>query len=240
MDARGAMPDPGFAVLHEQGPCLVVGKPAGLLTQAPPGIDSLELRVRRYLQARDARPLTAHLGVVHRLDRPASGVLLLGLKRTATRALSRQMQERRVRKVYWALVAGEVVPGAGTWLDFLRKVPDEPRAELVGADHPDAQRAELSYRTLRADRDVTWLEIELATGRTHQIRLQAASRGHPVVGDAQYGSQVAFGPPHEDARQRAIALHARSLTFLDPVTLQETTVTAPVDDAWGRVGGESS
>lgn len=223
----------GFDILHENGPCLVVGKPPGLLTQAPPGIDSLEARVRAFLQARDGRAPNAHLGVVHRLDRPASGALLLGLAPTATRELSRQVERRQVRKLYWALVGGAPAPAAGAWSDHVRKVPDEPRAETVAADHPDARLATLSYRTLRSGAGFTWLEIELETGRTHQIRLQAASRGHPVLGDAQYGSATPFGEQHEDVRLRAIALHARRLGFRDPVTGGEVEVVAEPPGAWG-------
>jgi 23S rRNA pseudouridine1911/1915/1917 synthase len=223
---------PGFSILHEHGPCLVVGKPSGLLTQAPPGIDCLEARIRTYLHARDGRPLTAHLGVVHRLDRPASGALLLGLTRRTTRALSRQMEQRQVRKLYWALVEGVVELPAGRWTDHLWKVPGEPRAEPVPADHRDARPAALRYRTLRTGPDWSWLEIELETGRTHQVRVQAASRGHPVLGDELYGSRAVFGARHEDPRRQAIALHARSLGFQDPVAGIAVEVVAPVADAW--------
>jgi 23S rRNA pseudouridine1911/1915/1917 synthase len=150
--------------------------------------------------------------------------------------LAQQFERRLVRKVYWACVAGEVTPAAGTWRDFVRKVPNEARAEVVGADHPDAQVAVLHYRTLGTRPWGTWLEIELETGRTHQIRLQAASRGHPVLGDFQYGSTVPFGPQHEDERLRAIALHARSLGFRHPKTREEVSLTAPVSTEWSALG----
>lgn len=224
--------DAGFEILHERRSYLVAGKPPGLPTQAPPGIDCLEQRVRRCLLARDGRPLTAHLGVVHRLDRPASGALLIGLTRKATRELGRQVEQRLVRKRYWALVAGRVTPAAGTWSDTMRKVPDEARAELVPAGHPDARRAELRYRTLHAGVGHTWLEIELVTGRTHQIRLQAASRGHPILGDRLYGSTRPFGPGHEDPRLLAIALHARALSFGDPLTQAAVHVEAAPPPSW--------
>jgi len=230
------MSDPGFAILHETATFLVVAKPAGVLTQAPPGIDSLELRVRRFLHDRDGRPLAAHLGVVHRLDRPATGALLLGLRRQVTRALGAQCAARTVTKRYWAAVSGTVSPTAGTWTDYLRKVPDEPRAEVVAADHPDARPATLHYRVLAAPPWGTWLEIDLATGRTHQIRIQAATRGHAVLGDAAYGSHDAFGPPADDPRQRAIALHARTLAFANPADGAAISVAAPLPEAWQALG----
>ena len=118
----------------------------------------------------------------------------------------------------------------GRWEDFLYKVAGEPRAEVVGAGHPEGRHAALHYRVLKTFDWGSWLEIELETGRTHQIRVQAASRGHPVLGDKQYGSTVAFGPQFEDERLHAIALHARSLTFRDPETRQ-------IDDGRGAGGG---
>jgi len=230
------MDAPGFALLYENGPCLVVGKPAGVLTQAPPGVDSLEMRVRRFLHDRDGRPLDAHLGVVHRLDRPATGALLLGLRRKATRGLSAQFAARSVAKLYWVAVSGAVAPEAGTWKDHLRKVPGEPRAEIVASDHPDAQPAVLHYRVLVSTAWGAWLAVTLETGRTHQIRIQAASRGHPVLGDARYGSRAPFGERETDPRLQAIALHARELHFRDPASGAAISVIAPLPDAWLALG----
>jgi len=226
------MAEPGFDILYEQGPCLAVCKPPGLLTQAPPGIDSLEVRVKAFLKDRDARPGKVYLGVPHRLDRPASGAIVFAKHSRAARRLAEQFEGRSVRKIYWACVEGEVRPAAGTWQDYVRKVPDEPRAEAVAADHPDARRAVLHYRALAAGPWGTWLEIELETGRMHQVRLQASLRGHPVLGDSLYGSTVPFGPQHDDARLRAIALHARQLAFQHPMTREPVTVTAPVPAPW--------
>jgi 23S rRNA pseudouridine1911/1915/1917 synthase len=230
------MTKPGFEILYESDACLAVSKPPGLLTQAPPGIDSLEVRIKAYLACAGAGPGAVYLGVPHRIDRPASGTMVFGKTRRATRQLAQQFERRLVTKVYWACVAGEVIPAAGTWRDFVRKVPDQARAEVVGADHPDAQVAVLHYRTLGTRSWGSWLQIELETGRTHQVRLQAAARGHPVLGDHQYGSTVPFGPQHEDERLRAIALHARSLTFLPPKTDKEVSVTAPLSTDWSALG----
>src|SRR3990172_3278635 len=220
------MTELGFSVLYESHACLVVSKPPGLSTQAPPGIDSLEVRIKRFLRRGDNEPGDLYLGVPHRLDRPASGAMVFAKTRRATRKLAQQFQRRLVRKVYWACVAGQVAPAAGTWRDHLRKVPGEARTEVVEPDHPDAKLAVVDYRILQAAPWGCWLEIELKTGRTHQIRIQAASRGYPVLGDVQYGSTMAFGPQYEDERLRAIALHARSLTFRDPQTREPVSVTA--------------
>jgi RluA family pseudouridine synthase len=222
-------------ILYEEGPCLVVNKPPGLLTQSPPGIDSLERRVWQMLEARPGRPDRIYLGVPHRLDRPASGAILLATRRKAARRLAEQFEARQIDKIYWACVAGAVAPPEGIWEDFVRKVPDDARAEVVPQEHPDARHAVLNYRTLAAAEWGTWLELELETGRTHQVRVQAASHGHPILGDSQYGSTVPFGPQHDDPRLRAIALHARTIAFLHPKTRQRVSVTAPVADYWPQI-----
>src|SRR5437763_1057582 len=116
-------------ILFEQGPCLVMLKPAGLLTQAPPGIDSLELRLRTFLKQRDLKPGNIYLGMPHRLDRPVSGAIVFARHVRACRRLSEQFSGRLVRKRYWTFVEGTVSPSAGTWEDWLRKVPGEARAE---------------------------------------------------------------------------------------------------------------
>jgi 23S rRNA pseudouridine1911/1915/1917 synthase len=227
------MDDSGISILCEDGPCLVVLKPAGVLTQGPPGIDSMEVRVRAYLSRRDGRDAKdVYLGVPHRLDRPASGAMVFCTKYRATRKLAEQFEGRLVKKVYWALVAGRVTPESGTWEDYLRKIPGEARVEVVAAGHPEGRLAVLHYRTLAVGEWGTKLEIQLETGRTHQVRVQAASRGHPLLGDFQYGSTVPFGEQYDDRRLRAIALHARTLEFRHPATKNMVNVTAPTSDAW--------
>jgi RluA family pseudouridine synthase len=224
------MPD-GFSILYEEGPCMVVCKPPGVLTQAVPGVDSLEVRVKAFLCERDGLA-AAYLGVPHRLDRPASGALLLAKDLATTRKIGAQFEHRRVQKTYWACVSGHVTPDRGRWEDHVWKVDGEPRAEIVPLDHPGGRFAALDYRVLAHADWGSWLEIELHTGRTHQIRIQAASRGHPVLGDKQYGSTVPFGPQFDDQRLQAIALHARSITFRHPVSRETVPVVAPVAEYW--------
>ena len=227
---------PKIDILAEREAFLIVSKPPGVLTQGPPGIDSLELQLRALLGERGEAANEAYLGVPHRLDRPVSGVMVFAKSLKATQKLGKQFQLRRVEKVYWAAVAGEVIGDEGEWHDMMRKVPGEPRGEIVPADHAEAQAAALAYRVLGRFSWGTWLELRPSTGRTHQLRVQAASRQHPVLGDSQYGSTVAFGPPTEDFRQRAIALHARSLTIYDWIEKAEFTAVAPLPDYWAELG----
>jgi 23S rRNA pseudouridine1911/1915/1917 synthase len=222
----------GFDFLYEQGPCLVICKPGGVLTQGPPGIDSLETRVKDFLKQRDRKQGRIYLGVPHRLDRPVSGALIVCRHVRATRRVAEQFQRREVEKTYYGLVAGRVPQPTGTWIDFLRKIPDVAKAELVDSDHPDARQAVLHFRRLAELPDRTLLEIRLETGRMHQIRLQTAVRGHPIIGDELYGCPIPFGPASDDPRCRWIALHARSLRFRHPMTREIIAIDAPLPRPW--------
>jgi 23S rRNA pseudouridine1911/1915/1917 synthase len=219
-------------VLLDDPPCLVVNKPGGLLTQSPPGIDSLEDRVRAELQLLDAHDDNYYLGLPHRLDRPASGAVVMARTQRATRRLNDQFAGRLVDKRYWVLVEGELTECEGTWQDRLRKIPGRPHVEVVSRGHPEGRLAVLDFRTLGVGPLGSWLEIRLQTGRTHQIRVQCAQRGHPVLGDEQYGSTAPFGPATEDVRARWIALHARSLGFLHPTRREVVHVQAPLPEVW--------
>ncbi|MDR2438004.1 MAG: RluA family pseudouridine synthase [Planctomycetaceae bacterium] len=226
---------PDFEILYEEEACLAVNKPAGLLTQAPRGIDSLELRVKTYLMEKEKRN---YLGVPHRLDRPVSGVILFGKHSRATRRLSEQFEKRHINKTYWAVAEGMVKPRIGTWIDFVRKVPDKPLAEIVAPINPDAREAILHYTVFNhfelEGKTVTLLEIKLETGRMHQIRLQCSVHGHPILGDATYGSSIPFGDYFNEERCREIALHARSIMFLDPITRKHVNLTAPFPILWNK------
>lgn len=221
-------------IVYEDDFLLVLAKPAGISTQAPPGIDSLEVRAKYTLKQRDHSREEIYLGVPHRLDRPTSGIVLFTKMKRAARKVSKQFERRTVRKIYWAWLQGSLDRSQGEWVDQVRKIPDLPQGEVTAADHPESRRAALSFRKLAEVADATLLEIELQTGRFHQIRLQAAHRGHPIVGDKLYGSTSTFDSASEndDPRQAAIALHARSLSIAHPQTKEEMTFTAPLPSAW--------
>ena len=191
--------EPFLEILYDIGSCLAVNKPAGVLTQAPPGIDSMEVRVRRCWQAQADKSYHLYVGVPHRLDRPVSGVLVFTRNVRATQRLARQFEQRTLEKVYLALVEGRP-PAAGEWCDPLRKVPGRARVEVVTTDHRDAKEARLAYQVLAEIGDASLVAVQLMTGRTHQIRVQFAHRGFPILGDDQYGSCRPFGQPWNDAR----------------------------------------
>jgi 23S rRNA pseudouridine1911/1915/1917 synthase len=224
-------------VLFEDNHCLAVAKPAPLLTQGVPiGLPTLEAWAKDYIRAKYQKTGNVYLGVPHRLDRPVSGVVLFARNSKAAARLAEQFQQHLVTKIYWAIVDGCVEPAEGVWEDHLLKVADEARTEIVPADAHGAKRAELSYRVIRRLDADTLIELRPNTGRSHQLRVQAASRGWPIRGDELYGSRTAFGPAAELARDRVIALHARSLTFLHPIRYEPVTVTAPLPAYWGDLG----
>jgi 23S rRNA pseudouridine1911/1915/1917 synthase len=232
------MADP-LVILFDDNHCLAVAKPAPLLTQSrAPDIPSLEEQVKAYLKEHYHKPGNVYLGIPHRLDRPVSGVIVFARNTKAARRLAEQFQGRRVDKVYWAAVEGDVLPPEGLWEDWLRKVPEEARTERVAPDCPGAHRAVLRYRRLRTYATGTLLEFRPETGRMHQIRVQAALRGWPVRGDVLYGSRLPFGPPPAVPRDRVIALHARSLTFLHPIRYEPITLVAPLPGVWQALEAE--
>jgi 23S rRNA pseudouridine1911/1915/1917 synthase len=224
----------GFEILHEDTSCLVINKPTGVLTQAPPGIDCVEWRIKRYLQFSTNSVKEPYLGVPHRLDRPVSGAMVFAKTKPAARHLHEQFQQKKVGKRYWALLAGSVSPASGEWIDWMRKIDGESRSELVAEDHPEAKQAILRYQMMSCSEQWSWVEIELLTGRSHQIRLQSSSRGHSVLGDFQYGSVLPFGPAVEDSREQPLALHSRSLGFHHPESGKAMLFEAPLPVLWDQ------
>lgn len=227
---------PPFRILYEKGPCICVQKQAGLLTQAPPGIDNLETQLRDYIKQREAKTGNIYLAIIHRLDRPVSGAIVFCRNVRAAQRLAAQFRERTVHKTYWAIVEGRIDEPEGEWTDHVRKIPDVAKGEVVDPSAEGAKSARLSYRLLAATATHSLLEIELGTGRYHQIRLQCAARGYPVLGDELYGASQSFGPSVEDERHRHIALHARRLQFRHPMVDEQVDITAPLSLAWQESG----
>jgi 23S rRNA pseudouridine1911/1915/1917 synthase len=224
------MPDAGLSILFEDNHCLALVKPAGLSTQAPPGLDSLEARAKDYLRQRHGKKGRVYLGIPHRLDRPVSGVVLFARQTRSAQRLAEQFQQHQVAKAYWAAVEGQVEPAEGTWEDWLAKMAGQARSVPAAPGSPGAKKAVLSYRRFGAIPDGTLLELTPETGRMHQLRVQAALRGWPIRGDSLYGARIPFEPAH--GRERAIALHARRLVFLHPVRFEPITLIAPLPAWW--------
>ncbi len=212
-------------ILYEDNHCLAVVKPSGVVSTHFQGRElTLDRVVKRYLKDKYRKPGQVFLGIVQRLDKPVSGVMLFARTSKAAARLAEQFREGTVEKVYWAVVEGDVDKSAGSLEDWLRKNDDAGRVEVVEPFAPGARQALLHFQRRGGHRGLTWLEIRPQTGRTHQLRVQLAHHGHPIYGDAKYGSIHTF--------DRAIALHARALTFLHPVRYEPITLTAEVPRPW--------
>lgn len=210
-----------MTILHRDDSILVIDKPPGLLSQPDHtgDPDVVTLGKERLAGEGNRDPF---LGLVHRLDRPASGVMVLARTSTAAKELSRQFRERLVEKRYLVLVEG-TLQGIGTWTDYIAKPDRQPR--LVDPDHAEGKRAVLNWQALATGEGRTVLQVNLQTGRPHQIRLQTTSRGHPVVGDQRYGDTPALP-------DRAIALHHTLLRLDPPARSRRETFAAEPPAPW--------
>jgi 23S rRNA pseudouridine1911/1915/1917 synthase len=212
-------------ILYEDNHCLAINKPGGRLSTHYEGHEeTLDREVKSYLKARYHKPGNVFLGVVHRLDRPVSGVLLFARTSKAAARLAEQFREGTVEKVYWAVVEDVVGRVAGSLEDWLRKDRTTGRVEVVEPGEVGARQALLHFQRRTVHGGLTLLEVRPQTGRTHQLRVQLAHHEQPIYGDARYGAVHTFG--------RSIALHARSLTFLHPIRNEPVTLTAEVPRAW--------
>lgn len=219
------MPSLPLDVLFEDNHCLAINKSAGQVSaHFQGGEQTLDREVKAYLKEKYQKPGNVFLGVVHRLDKPVSGVLLFARTSKSAGRLSEQFRQGSVEKVYWAVVEGEVTRTAGTLEDWLLKDRDAGRVEVVDRHTPGARQAVLHYQKKHTHGGLTLLEIRPQTGRTHQLRVQLAHHHFPIFGDAKYGAVHTFG--------QGIALHARSLTFLHPVRYEPITLTAEVPRTW--------
>ncbi len=223
---------PPLSILYEDNHCLAVNKPAGVLTTGyTGGEETLDRQVKQYLKEKHQKPGNVFLGVVHRLDRPATGVLLFARNSKSAGRLAEQFREGQTTKLYWVLVAGQVEPRRGSFEDWLWKDHMTGYVQVLSRAAPEAKYAKLDYERLGQVEQGAWLAVQLHTGRTHQIRVQFSHRGNPVWGDQKYGSERPF--------PLGIALHARSLTFLHPIRYEPITLTAPLPESWeaGRKAG---
>lgn len=216
-------------ILYEDNHLLAISKPARLPTMGTPAEENSLLRVaKEWVKQRYGKPGNVYLGVVSRLDAPVTGVVLLARTSKAANRLTEQFRSREVEKVYWAIVEGIVEPAEARLVHWVVPHGRHRRMMLVGPTVAGAKEAILSYSRLKVvDRD-SLLEVRLETGRKHQIRIQLADRGHPIVGDHKYGAREKF--------PLGIALHARRIVFHHPVRDEQVTIEAPVPPVWAAWG----
>ncbi len=199
-------------ILYIDNHLLIVNKRPGLLVQADDTGDTTLLSLAKtYVKKHFDKPGDVFMGIVQRLDRPASGVIALARTSKAASRLSEQIRERRFDKRYVAIVEGVCI-GSGKCVDYLAKV--DQKVKIVKQTQPQAQYAELNWRSIAVINTYSLLEIELMTGRPHQIRVQLAHLGFPISGDLRYGATQEFDGQN-------LALHCYSLTLNHPTKPEE-------------------
>jgi 23S rRNA pseudouridine1911/1915/1917 synthase len=211
-----------FTVLYEDNHLLVVNKAAGILVQgdATGDIPLVEL-AKSYIAKKYEKPGAVFLGVVHRLDRPVSGVVILARTSKALERMNELFRLRETTKTYWALVKQKPPKQEDRLIHWLEKDGSKNKTTAFPKEKHGAQRSELTYSVLNTVADHWLIEINPITGRPHQIRVQLASIGCPIRGDVKYGYSIA----NPDA---SINLHARKLSFTHPIKKELMTFEAPL------------
>ena len=215
-------------VLFEDNHIIIVNKRAGDIVQGDKtGDKPLSEVVKEYIADKYNKLGNVYLGVVHRLDRPTTGMVLFSKTSKALPRLNKLFAERSAKKTYWALVKNEPPKTNDTLTHWLKKNPKNNKSTAYKKEVDGSKKAILHYKIIQKLDNFYLLEIDLETGRHHQIRTQLASIGCPIKGDLKYG----FDRSNKDA---SISLHARTLRFIHPVKKEEISITAPLpkDALW--------
>jgi 23S rRNA pseudouridine1911/1915/1917 synthase len=217
-----------FSVIYEDNHLLVVNKSAGILVQGDEtgDVPLVEL-CKEYIKEKYDKPGAVFLGVVHRLDRPVSGLVVLARTSKALERMNALFREKQTKKIYWAIVKNKPPRDEDKLVHWLLKDEKKNKTTTFIRETPGALRSELNYRVIGQSEGHWLLEVNPITGRPHQIRVQLASMNCPIKGDVKYG----FPEPNEDA---SICLHARQLEFVHPVKKEKTLLEAPLPhrDHW--------
>jgi len=207
-------------ILYEDNHLIVAVKPAGVLSQAD-GNDAPDMLslLKAYIKQKYNKPGAVFLGLVHRLDRPTSGVMVFARTSKAAARLADSIKKGDFKKTYLCVTAGTLPAKQGTWQDYLKKDEKLVKSAVVSQSTPGAKLAQLSYTVKSTVDNFSLVEVALKTGRHHQIRVQFASRGCALVGDHKYGSGVG---------KQNLALFASSLSFPHPTKKETLTFSAPL------------
>lgn len=224
------MPIRDSDVLYEDNHLIAINKKAGIIVQEDKTGDlALEDMVKKYIADKYSKPNGAFLGVPHRLDRPVSGLILFAKTSKALDRLNRLFKVREMKKTYWAVVRQQPEQPEGTLVHWLVRDRERNITRAHGKEVEGSSRAELDYKLIGFLDGYHLLEVYPLTGRTHQIRVQLASMGCPIVGDNKYGYP-------RGSLKRSICLHAKALEFIHPVKKEPIKLTAPLpkDGFWER------
>lgn len=215
-------------VLYEDNHIIVINKkPSDIVQGDKTGDETLPDKIKAYLKEKYDKPGNVFCGVVHRLDRPTSGVVVFAKTSKALSRLNDQFRGKETNKVYWAVVEQKPQKNTARLENFLRKNEKQNKSYVVNEEGKDAKKAILTYKLINSSDKYHLLEVSLETGRHHQIRVQLSHIGCIIKGDVKYGAK-------RSNTDGSIHLHARQLTFNHPTTKEEITIVAPVtnDSLW--------
>ncbi len=218
-------------VLYEDNHIIVVNKRPGDIVQGDKTGDiPLSEVVKSYLKEKYNKPGNVYLGVVHRLDRPTSGIVLFSKTSKALPRLNKLFQKKEAEKTYWAVVRNKPAKESDQLVHFLKRNPKQNKSYANIKEVPDSKKAILEYRLIKKLDNYYLLEVDLQTGRHHQIRSQLSAIGCPIKGDLKYG----FDRSNKDA---SIHLHSRELKFMHPVKKEPIHIIAPPpsDPIWNAI-----
>lgn len=215
-------------VLYEDNHIIIINKRVGDIVQGDKtGDKPLSEVVKDYIGEKYNKPGEVFLGVVHRLDRPTSGIVIFARTSKALERLNKMLRDKSIKKTYWAVVKNRPEKESDTLIQFLKKNPKNNKSTAFKTENKDTKKAILHYKVIQYLNNYSLLEIDLETGRHHQIRCQLSSIGCPIKGDLKYG----FKRSNPDG---GINLHARKIEFMHPVTKEIVQIEAdlPRDVIW--------
>jgi len=224
------MPITEADILYEDNHLIAINKRAGDIVQVDEtGDEPLDEMVKKYIVAKYNKPNGAFLGVVHRLDRPVSGLILFAKTSKALERMNAVFKNREVRKTYFAVVKNKPAKQAGKLVHYLIKNPKKNLVTAYNKEMPGSQRSELDYQLIGEVGGFYLLQVNPLTGRSHQIRVQLSTMDCPIVGDNKYGYP-------RGSKKGSICLHARQLEFIHPVQKEPIKIFAklPADGFWER------
>ena len=215
-------------VLHEDNHLIVVNKRAGDIVQGDKtGDKPLSDVVKEYIKDKYNKPGNVFLGTVHRLDRPTTGIVIYARTSKALERLNKMLRDKTIKKTYWAIVQQQPKKTTDTLTNYLKKNPKNNKSTAFTKEVEGSKKAILHYKTLKNLDNYSLLEVDLETGRHHQIRVQLSNIGSIIKGDLKYGAKRS----NKDA---SIHLHARKIQFTHPVSKELIKITAPTpsDPVW--------